>query len=419
MNNPAAKKIIWYCHPYAGAPSLGMSYRPYYLSKYFNELGHRSYVITANFHHLLNQPLEQKKTVELRKIDEVDYITLKTPSYNGNGVMRLANMFSYAWQFYRRASALVQITGKPDLIIVSSAHPFHFPILKQLAKKYQAKLVFEVRDIWPLSLVEILGISPRHPFVMLLAYIERQAYHQADHVVSLLSEAYPHMAKKGLSRDRFCHIPNGTVIDSETLIEDLPAALAARINYLKEQGYFLIGYTGSMGPPNALSYLVEAMAALQGRGSMAYCLLLGKGSEQDKLTQRIEKLGLTNIELFEGIPKNAVPNFLQRMDALYLGWNDLSLYQYGTSPNKLFDYLLAGKPIIESGGSMPSLIERQACGFHCPAANPEEIAASIEQMAEQSPEALQRFGQNAKQLALQFDYKLLAKQYLNAIGCLP
>lgn len=417
MNNHAANRVIWYCHPYAGAPSLGMSYRPYYLSKYFNELGHKSYVITANFHHLLNQPLVQNQAVELRKIDAVDYITLKTPNYHGNGVMRLANMFSYAWQFYRNASDLVQITGKPDLIIVSSAHPFHFPILKKLAKQYQAKLVFEVRDIWPLSLIEILGISPRHPFVMLLSHLEKQAYRQADYVVSLLAEAYPHMAKKGLSRDRFRHIPNGTLVDPEEENKDLPPALAARIQSLKED-YFLIGYTGSMGPPNALSYLVEAMAALQGRGARVYCLLLGKGSEQEKLSQRIETLGLTNIELFEGIPKNAVPNFLQQMDALYLGWNDLSIYQYGTSPNKLFDYLLAGKPIIESGGSMPSLIQTQACGIHCQAANPEQIAAAIEKMAGQPPEILERFGQNAKQLASQFDYKLLARHYLDAIGCL-
>src|SRR3989338_162760 len=168
MTSQAQSKVIWYCHPYAGAPSIGMSYRPYYFCKLFNQNGLSAHVITASFHHMLVKKFPQSEQIEQRLVEDVSYITVKTPEYEGNSWKRLLNMFTYAWRIYRNESSIMEITGKPDVIIVSSSHPLHFPFLKRIAAKYNAKLVFEVRDIWPLSLQKILKIPAWHPFIMLL-----------------------------------------------------------------------------------------------------------------------------------------------------------------------------------------------------------------------------------------------------------
>ena len=196
MKNEA--KTIWYCHHYAGSPSMGMSYRPYYLTKEFIQAGHNAYVISASYHHLLQKPKLQSKPVVMDMVDEVSFITLKVRKYLGNGLPRLLNMLGYARGFKRHFKKIEKITGKPDVIIVSSSHPFHFPTLKKIAKRYDAKIIFEVRDLWPLSLLELLKISKSHPMIKWLSRIERQAYQGSDAVVSLLKQSLPYMHSKGL-----------------------------------------------------------------------------------------------------------------------------------------------------------------------------------------------------------------------------
>ena len=150
------KKTIWYCHPTAGSPQEGMSYRPYYLCKYWKKSGHQPYVISSSFHHLLHRPQYQKEDIHLQDIDGVDYIRLKTPFYQGNGIKRILSMFAYALQITRKQKDIFKITGRPNAIIVSSTHPFHYLSLYPIAKKHQIPLIFEVRDLWPSSLIELL-----------------------------------------------------------------------------------------------------------------------------------------------------------------------------------------------------------------------------------------------------------------------
>ena len=408
------KKTIWYCHHYAGSPSRGMSYRPYYLTREFCNAGHRAFVIGASYHHLLHQPLPQRPGFKTEEIDGVNFILLKTPSYLKNGLGRLLNMFSYVWRLYRHKKEILAYTGKPDVIIVSSSHPFHFRVLEKIARQYNAKLIFEVRDIWPLSLVDVLKLQSWHPLVLWLGLIERHAYRHADYVVSLLDGAFPHMQARGLEEKRFRVIPNGTNIELVCQQQMLSESTLNKIKSLQGEGLFLLGYAGAIGAPNALKYLVSAMVLLAEKKLPIHCVMIGDGGLKVELEQEVNRLGLKNVSFLSFIPKYEIPAFLGEMDALYLGWNAVDVYKYGVSPNKLYDYMMAGKPIIESGGAGHSIIDEVGCGVRCEAANPHAIAEAIVLVSKMSASRKNNMGERGvKIVEALYDYKILAKKYIS------
>ena len=411
------KKVIWYCHHYAGSPSLGMSFRPYYLVKEFCDAGYNAFVIAASDHHLKSDPYRQKKAVELRTIDQVNFINLKTPSYKKNGFFRIVNMLKYASSFIVRSNEIIAHTGKPDVIIVSSAHPFHYVPLERLAKRYGAKIIFEVRDLWPLSLIKLLHMPRWNPLIFILGMIEKRAYRNSHHVVSLLNNALPYMESKGLEKTKYKVIPNGVSTELFTVSnkQQLPHSIQKKVNDLKERGYFLVGYTGALGKPNAMDYLIEAINIIQSQNKLIHCFIVGKGVLKKKLEQ--DAANIQNITFIPPIRKDEIPLFLKQIDLLYIGWNDSDLYQYGISPNKIFDYMMSGRPILESCNKMASIVDVFGCGKYCEPANPDAIANAIIEMSLMSSDALQEMGKKGREAVKNnFDYKILANKYMEIFG---
>lgn len=402
------RKIIWYLHPYAGAPSIGMSYRPYYLAHELQSLDFSTYVISASFHHLLTRNTRQSEAVAIEQIEGVPYLWLKTPKYSNNGVGRIWNMMVYALRLRLQAKKLVMLTQKPDVIIVSSSHPLHYLTARILAKKYGARLIFEVRDIWPLSLTEILKVSKRHPFVKLLAWIEKLAYQEADFVVSVLSNAFSHMCNKGLDAARFVYIPNGIAI-TETV--QCNQYVCPEIQILKQQHKFVVVYTGAHGKPNALEQLIEALKILQAHGHHhIHAVLVGKGELKEALQYQANNLN--NITFMEPLPKTAMPDFLAQADAAFIGWKALSIYQFGISPNKIFDYMLAGKPIVHAINMADDPVQLAQCGLTVSAENPEALAKGLLDISLLPPNVLTMMGLNGQAyVKANHDYKKLAKCY--------
>src|SRR5690606_27125812 len=144
------------------------------------------------------------------------------------------------------------ISDKPDVILYSSLSLVGFLGAERLARKNKVPLYFEVRDIWPLSLIEIGGISPSHPFVRFLQWVEDRAYRKSDKVISNLKNSIVHMVSRGLDPNKFHWIPNG-VSPSEGITSQ---ALDLEINTRIPQDRFVIGYTGSIGIANCLQNLL-------------------------------------------------------------------------------------------------------------------------------------------------------------------
>ena len=418
------KKIIWYLHHYAGAPSLGMSYRPYYLAKEFQALAAKPFVIAASFHHLLNNKPKVTSQIQAEIIEDVPYIWVKTNTYAGNGIGRLINMFSYALKIRLFAKKIVEITEKPDVIIVSSSHPLHYFSGRMLAKKYNARLIFEVRDIWPLSLIEILGVAKFNPLVLLMNWIEKRAYHEADFVVSLLPNALAHMQPKGLPPERFVYIPNGVSSDPQKKLQERlgdssasPQDDSRNGKYDNRGGQkFIIGYIGAHGVPNALDQFISAMAILQEQGETnIQAVLVGKGITKTSLQEQAKNL--KNISFLDPIPKDQVPEFLARMDGFFIGWKALPIYKYGISPNKIFDYMFAEKPIVHAVDTPFDPVQLAKCGITVPPEQPKELAKAIKTLANLPLAERVQMGLNGKKFIDEHHrYEVLAKKYLTLFG---
>lgn len=401
-----SKKNIWIFSEYAGSPYHGMNYRHYYLSRELIKLGYKITIFTSAFsHHRLDFQVDSKSHFTFETIDGINYMWIKMPKYSGpKSFGRVRNWFLFAIKLF--FLPWIKDIEKPDVIITSSL-PLH-PMLpaKILSKKYNAKLIFEVRDIWPLSAIELGGYSPKNPFIRHLQWLEDYAYKHADHVVTVLANAYEHMKSRGLEKSKLVYIPNGILLDEMQIQFPLDGNIVKKIPL----GKFLVGYTGTLGIANALDSFIEAARLLKEDNSILF-LIVGEGKEKKKLLDLAKDL--TNVLFIDAIPKNQIQSMLNLLDVCYIGLRKDPLFKYGVSPNKLFDYMYAGKPIlyaIDSGNYQP--VSSIGAGVSVEAQNPKAISKAILDIKNLSLEARENMGKNAKQYVLKNHlYSILAKKF--------
>lgn len=362
-------KTIWIINHYGSTPETGYGGRSHYFAKELGRRGYRVYLVIASWHHLLTQG-----DTRLPRMEKRDFYTLvRVP------VMRYRHAQSKRrvinWEIFRlRLPGLLRrIPHQPDVIYYSSLSLVGWLGAEKIARRTGARLVFEARDIWPLSLQALRGLPASHPYVRYLRRIEVRAYGRADAVISNLRNALSHMVEAGMDASKFTWIPNGVSRGEKATSEPLPAEISGRL----PKGKFIVGYTGSLNTANAPFDLVEAADRLREHGDIAF-VIVGKGSEEEKLTQMIRDRGLDAVTMIKAIPKRQVPTMLAAFDACYIGLHSKPLFRLGVSPNKLFDYLASGRPIlyaIDSGDYHP--VEEAGAGIEVAPESPTALAEAI------------------------------------------
>ncbi|WDE99147.1 glycosyltransferase family 4 protein [Lentisphaera profundi] len=405
-------KNIWYCNHYALDPKF-KNYRPYFLSSQLSAMGEKVTIIAASFHHLHKDTIQFKGDYCLKKVNGVNYLWIKTPYYKGNGVARIQNMLAYSAFLKRTNLVHMGVLKKPDVIVVSSVHMFHFKAMKKWAKIYDAQLIFEVRDIWPLTLNNLLKMSKYHPLYIWLAHLEKHAYKHANKVISVLPNGFEHMKKQGLDEKKYFHIPNGIEIPDEQKIVT-PHVL---MKDLQKEGKFIVFYCGTHGIPNALEPLIQAAILLdQKQNTKIHFVLLGKGEKKEHLINLATENSLTNVTFLSAVPKNEVSSYLKAANICYLGWQNTTLYRYGVSANKIFEYMLGEKPILQSINSPNNPVELAQCGQCIEAMNPEVIADALENFALMPQNELKNMGlKGLEYIKKNHDYAKLAQNFIEVI----
>ncbi len=393
---------------YAGSPDMGMEYRPYYLAQEWIQLGHTVTIVAANYSHIRQINPSQSQKIRKETIDGIDYIWIKTPKYKGNGVGRILNMFAFVNTLSRNAKQLSQQI-KPDVVIASSTYPSDNYIAHDIAKKANAKHIYEVHDLWPLSPMELGNMSPYHPFIMAMQHAENYAYKKADAVISMLPNTQVHMEKHGLDLRKWHYVPNGIYLPSFANTKPLEQTVVNQLDKLKHKT--IIGYAGGHAISNALNNIVEAARLLKDSTQHAF-VFVGTGNEKDNLIQQAK--GLNNVYFLDAIPKQQIPALLAYMDYLILAWNKEPLYRFGISPNKIFDYMMAAKPIIHAVDTPNTFVDEANCGISVPPENPQAIVDAITQLDQYTPTQLKTMGQNGKRFVLKHhDYKVLAEKMID------
>ena len=398
-------KVIWIVNHYAGSRIHGMEYRHYYLAQQFRRMGLRPVIICASFHHLLTK-LPEERTAE---VDGVPYVWIKACRYDRNDSKRVLNMVEFSARLALRS---LRELPRPEVVIASSPHPFAAFNGHRLAKRHGAKFIFEVRDLWPLTILEVGGHSPRHPFVRAMAWAERLGYEQCYYTVSLLGGAKDYMVAHGLDEGKFVYIPNG--IDPQALqkdVEPLPAEHGQVIQSLKERDKLIILYSGSHGVVNAVENLIEAAGLLTDEPAVHF-LLVGQGPEKEQLQRRVQQAGLQNVTFLPPVARSQMAALTQAADLGYIGLQKKDLFRYGVSPNKLFEYMSAGLPILFAIDTMHDEVAEARCGFSIPAEDPQTLADTVRRITQMPKDDLREMGERGRQYVQRtHTYKVLAQQY--------
>ena len=402
---------------YAGSPRDGMEYRPYYLAREWVRAGHRVQIVAAAFSHVRSrqpalpalgtQPLDEV-------IDGIAYRWLPAPAYQGNGVGRVKNIWAFLRRLWLEAPALAA-SFAPDVVIASSTYPMDVWVARRIARLARARLVYEVHDLWPASLIELAGMPRRHPFALLCQKAENDAYRDADVVVSMLPKVAQHMAAHGLALHKLHIVPNGIALDE--WVEPAPALapeVAARLAALKAGGAAVVGYAGSHGLPNALDVLLDA-AALLGERPIAF-VLVGDGHEKARLAQRVRDERLANVVMLAPIAKAQIPALLGCFDIAYIGWQRVPIYRYGIAPNKLMDYMMAGCAVLHSVEAGNDPVAEAGCGLTVAPESAAAVAEGLLALLARTPDERAALGARGQAyVSAHHSYRVLAQRFIEAV----
>lgn len=400
---------------YAGSDKHGMEFRPFYMAREWVKNGNEVTIVAADYSHLrkYNPEIADDFTVEI--IEGVRYVWIKTPKYSGNGVGRIINILTFINKL-RFKARYISDNFKPESVIASSTYPLDIFPASKIAKLSSAKLFFEIHDLWPLTPIEIGGYSQRHPYIMYLQRAEDYAYKNCDGIISILPDADKHIRDRGFSIDNYTFVPNGVIIDEGKSRDNEEPNIQqiTKLNELKKEGYFLVGYTGNHSPANALDIMLKAAEKMQDKKIVF--VLVGSGNIKNELIKYKEEHNINNVVFLDPVKKDAIPFVLSKLDIAYMSLRKESLFRFGVSPNKLFDYMMAAKPILYSVEASNDPVSEAKCGISVRAEDENEVIQAIEKFINLSEEERIVMGKNGKDFVVEnHKYNVLAEKFLNAL----
>ena len=402
-------RTIWYISKYF-APETDDSTgsRGWLLMKEFAKQGYKPIVFCSDSNNLVSLPKLQS-SVSLEEKQGVSLIWLRTLKYSvAKSVLRIFSWIHFEWNlFWLKKSAFT----KPDVIIVSSLSLLSILNGLILKKKYSCRLVFEIRDIWPLTMVEEANFSKWHPLVLIIEFLEKFGYKNSDLIVGTMPKLDLHIKNVIRAVKPFHCSPLGFDPDNYLLEDHNENPL---FNNIIPEDKFIVGYAGSLGITNALEPFISSIKLMQENNKIHF-VIVGGGDFKDKFMKDLENN--SNVSFLERIAQSEVKYFLKMCDLLYLSTKPSKVWEYGQSMNKVVEYMLSGKPILANYSGFPSMINESNCGLFVKTTNPVEIKKQILKISSLSKKERIQLGQNGKNWMLQNrTYSLLAKDYLNAIN---
>ncbi|MDY0276972.1 MAG: glycosyltransferase family 4 protein [Acholeplasma sp.] len=410
------KKNIWIINQYNMPPELGHLNRHYYFAKELYELGYKPTVFVGSYLH--NTDIQmiygKEKFIKYSKA-EFDYYFIKTMNYKGSVFKRVIAML----QFYFNLKKSIKYFEKPDIVLGSSAHPLNAILALKLAKKYSVKSIIEIRDLWPESFISY-GIMKKKSLVSKLLYLgEKKLYIKADSIIFTMEGGVDYI------RHKKWDIDNGGKIDLKKIYHinngiDLLEYYNRRTRYLWEDEdltnpkTFKVIYVGSIRKVNKISRIVDICEQLNGNSKIAV-LVFGDGDEKNKLKEISENKKLNNLKFKGHIEKKYIPFVLSNSNLnLIIGENN-TVFNYGLSANKMFDYFASGKPTLQTFKTNYSILEKFHAGVELNEYDLNDVVNSINHFYNMGSTEYNKYSQGANEAAEFYDYKNLAKKLVEVI----
>ena len=201
-------KHAWILNHYAKDPSDPGGTRHFHLAEKLRDFGWSASIIASSVDHVSgHQRLPSNVAYRLDILHGVPFLWINTPVYRGNGASRIGNMLAYSFAALRRRTTAE--LPRPDVIIGSSVHPFAALAGALLARRYKVPFVFEVRDLWPQTLVDMGRLRDDALVTFILRKLEKWLYHRAARTIVVLPLAWQYIVPLGVRKEHVVWIPNG------------------------------------------------------------------------------------------------------------------------------------------------------------------------------------------------------------------
>lgn len=400
------KKTVWCISKYASPPNYGVGARLFYIAREFSKMNLDVMLISSDSNHLSKYP-DSDKTYNMEKYEDLKHLWIKTYKYiRSASLKRFISWFDFEVKLFRFNHLNYK---KPDVVIISSLSLLSVIYGIFLKRKYKCKLVFEIRDIHPLTLTEEFGVNKWNPMVLFLGFIEKIGYKKADLIVGTMPNLKQHVKEiLGKEKDVF-HSPVGVheIWYKEQVKSDLIDSL------FPDEGKFVVGYAGSIGISNALDIFIDTIIEMS-REKDVYFVIVGDGDLKERYIKRLSSVD--NVKIGPKINQNEVPYFLSKCDLLYLSTRKSKILEYGQSLNKLTDYMKSGKPIVASYTGYQSMLNEANAGIFIPSGDMQSIVHAIRTFKNMKPSERSAYGLRGKTwIEENYNYSSIALKYYNRI----
>lgn len=398
-------KHVWILNHYALAPNESGGTRHFHIAEHILTHGWKATIIAASVNHSNGkQRLSQNERTRYDYLSGVPFLWVHTPEYTNNGHRRILNMLAYTWRVLKKKTT--DKLQRPDVVFGSSVHPLAAVAALLLSRRFNVPFIFEVRDLWPQTLVDFGFLKDHSVITWALRKIELWLYCNASRIVVLMPLAWEYIVPLGISKDRIVWIPNGV---------DLSLFSSPSLFARKSDDIFTLMYFGSHAQADGIENILQAMKIIkEGNNPIPVQLrLIGHGPMKPALENLTQRLGLSNVSFEPPLPKNQIPALAAEADAFILILlNYPKLYRYGISMNKLFDYLASARPIIIASNVPNNPVVEANAGLSLSTANPDCIADAILQLAQMSTHERELMGRNGRSYVEQnHSFELLAAKF--------
>jgi glycosyltransferase involved in cell wall biosynthesis len=373
---------------FALLPSDGGGTRHFELGRELVRRGWRVTILASDFHmhrRVYSRRANQRdRAAKVELVEGVEVRWLWAAPYKRNDWRRGWNWLSFARSVRRTAASL----PRPDVVIGSSPQLLAARAAYQAAKSLNTRFAFEVRDLWPESLVAAGG--RRGIAYHVLDRVAANLYRVADRIVVLARGTADYLVARGIPARKIVFVPNGVDVDSMR-----PAALGvgARENHWP----FILVYAGAHGPANGLDRLLDAAEILGPRAPVRF-VLIGDGPSKDSLRADAARRALANVEFRDSVSKPALVTVLSEADAGLMLLRDATLFSFGVSPNKLFDYFAVGLPVVcNVPGDVSRMLRESGAGVQAKDTGGRALANAIDAMRAKSPDERRAMGSSGRQ----------------------
>ncbi|ESK57227.1 glycosyltransferase family 4 protein [Acinetobacter tjernbergiae] len=381
---------ILYFHQHFSTPKGSAGIRSYAMAQSLIRNGHQVTMVCGSFgagQTGLTQPFS--KGMRRGMVDGIDIIEFELPYSNALSFLKRILIFlSFAFK-----SIKVAFTEQYDLVFATTT-PLTAGIPGIFAKWFRRKpFVFEVRDLWP-ELPKAMGVIKNPIVLWMMSVLEWTSYHSADRLVGLSPGIVDGIIKRGISPEKVASIPNGCDLD----------IFASEHQPWRPEGVqptdLMAIFTGTHGLANGLNAVLDAAVELKNRQRIDIKLVLvGDGMQKKILLERASELKLNNIIFHGPVNKNKLAGLMASADIGLQILANIPAFYYGTSPNKFFDYIAAGLPVLNNyPGWLAELIIKEQCGFAVPPEDAKAFADALEQAAD-NREQLKQMGINGQRVA--------------------